>query len=530
MQETPRTHPQPVSAFGYMVAWMLAAAAGLHVLSLLGVVPVDDDYIVYRYARNWVEHGVYAFNLSEGPTDGVTTPLWFLIAAMGVALGVAPELWSLAWGGAAMVLTVLLMGRVGRHLLPASWAWLPAALFALSPAAAWHARAGLGTLPMALALAFALDRLVACRDGRVRPWQVGGALAVAVLFRLEGALVVLGAAVALRRSMTTFWPAIALPAIAMALVCTWRWAAFGHLLPASGALKALPLAHELQYGSKYLVRSMVEGGAALWLMVSAVAMCSRSMSRFEPKDDPPRDHAGGHPRSPDGGSSAGSIRAFLGWSSALALAFVLVVGGDWMVYSRLMVPFLPLALVGACLGLARWRGVDALRWVGAAALLVGTAWGFAARPQAVFENRFFERWWLDVGSALKGRAAPGAKIALSPIGAIGWASELPIVDILGLTHGAFLDLPPDLEGVGVKGHHRHSADWVFEQRPDYIVLGNGVVQPGTGQVSVNPWEADIVLDPRFQAAYVQERCVMERAGGGTGVLPYLRLQASPRLP
>lgn len=507
MQEPPRTSPQPVSATGRAVAWGLAAAGGLHVLSLLGVVPVDDDYIVYRYARNWVEHGVYAFNLSEGPTDGVTTPFWFLVAALGVVIGASPEVWSLTWGVAAMVLTVLLLGRVGQRLLPSGWAWLPAALFALSPAAAWHARAGLGTLPMALALAFALDRFVACRDGRVRPWQVGGALAVAVLFRLEGVLVVLGAAAALRRSMSTYWPVVALPAAAVALVCTWRLLAFGHVLPASGALKALPLGDELQYGSRYLVRSLGEGGLSLWLLASALGLAGR-----------------------DERSPMGVARAFVGWSSALVMAFVLLVGGDWMVYGRLMVPFLPLALVGVSLGLARWRAVGALRWAGGAALLAGTVWGFSARPQAAFENRFFEVWWLDVGSGLKGKVAPGARVALSPIGAIGWASELPIVDVLGLTHGAFLDLPPDLVGVGVKGHHRHSADWVFGQRPDYIVLGNGIVQPGTGQVSVNPWEADIVRDPRFQAAYVQDQCAIERAVGGSGVLPYLRLREAPSLP
>jgi len=205
------------------------------------------------------------------------------------------------------------------------------------------------------------------------------------------------------------------------------------------------------------------------------------------------------------------------------------VGGDWMVYGRLLVPFAPLAFMGTCFGLSRWRGPVVLRWVGGAALVALSTVGLVARPQAVFENRFFERWWLDVGTALDKGVAPGASVALSPIGAVGWTCELRIVDMLGLTHGAFLDMEPDLENVGVKGHHRHSADWVFRQGPDYIILGNGIVQPDTGQVSVNPWEADIVRDPRFQAAYVQDRLEVSRAGGGTGTLPYLRLADAPQL-
>ena len=494
-----------------LVAPLAAILAGLHVLSLGGVVPVDDDYIVYRYAMNWVEHGVHTFNLAEGATDGVTTPLWFWIVSLGVAAGAAPEIWSLAWGAGAMALTALLLAHTGRRLLPVGWAWFPALLFAISPAAAWHARAGLGTLPMAFAMALAVDRLVAFQKGQGRAWHVGAALAAAVLFRLEGALLVVAAAWAMRRSLRTFWPAVAIPVLAAAVVCSGRWIMFGHWLPASGALKALPLAEELEYGARYLLRSFSEGGLALWLAAGACAW------------------AGGTRAEPGKDEGARRLRDAFGATCTLALLFVMLVGGDWMVYGRLMVPFLPVAILGASSWIANWSVGPKLQSLGAVALLAASVVGFAARPQAAFENRFFERWWLDVGQALKEKVEPGRKVALSPIGAIGWSSELPIVDILGLTHDAFHDLPPDLKGVGVKGHHRHSADWVFLQRPDYLILGNGIVQPGTGQVSVNPWEADIVRDSRFQAAYVQDRCDIDRGGGDRGVLPYLRLRSAPRI-
>ena len=79
-----------------------------------------------------------------------------------------------------------------------------------------------------------------------------------------------------------------------------------------------------------------------------------------------------------------------------------------------------------------------------------------------------------------------------------------MVDILGLTNDSSLGVEPDLEGVGVKGHHRFDPDWVLGQRPDLVVLGNGVLD-GFGAVPINPWERSLYSHPTFRADYVPIR-------------------------
>ena len=66
---------------------------------------------------------------------------------------------------------------------------------------------------------------------------------------------------------------------------------------------------------------------------------------------------------------------------------------------------------------------------------------------------------------------------------------------------------------------------MLDQRPEYLLLGNARFQPDTGRVDINPWEADIVADPRFAADYVTESFELD---GGEQV-PYARLRNAPRL-
>ncbi|MGB0331968.1 MAG: hypothetical protein ACPGPE_09130, partial [Planctomycetota bacterium] len=54
------------------VQWAPVLASLLHALTLVDLGPVDDDYIVYRYAGNWLEGLGPVFNPGEDPVDGVT--------------------------------------------------------------------------------------------------------------------------------------------------------------------------------------------------------------------------------------------------------------------------------------------------------------------------------------------------------------------------------------------------------------------------------------------------------------------------
>lgn len=485
-------------------AWNGAAFAGglavFHLFTLRGVVPVDDDYIVYRYARNLLEHGEYAFNAGGPATDGVTSPFWLLTCVVGLVLGISPEVWTLVIGTLSFAALAGLAVRAGHCVLPRSFAIMPGLLVAISPAVAWHARAGLGTVPTAVFVAAATLAWLCSDHGRSRRHALwaGAFLGAAAGFRLE-VLVLLPPLVWSARHTGNVRALLGVPLVVLTAVCAWRIVLFGTPVPATATLKALPLADEFSYGAAYLGRSLGEGGLALFLVFAALFGASTR-----------------HPLAPTGRA------AFL------ALCAIAFVGGDWMVYGRFLVPFVVLGVLGAAALFAQlnWK---AARGLGLGALMFLSALGLRAREQAVYENSFFERWWLEVGDVLRVGAPPDATFALSPIGAIGWRSERGIVDVLGLTHHEFHGRPADLEGVSVKGHHRHDGAWVLAQRPDYLLLGNAVLQPDTGKLAINPWEADIVSNPQAQAQYVQRALEVERPDGKRQTLPYFRLRGAPDL-
>lgn len=470
--------------------WAPVLVALLHVLTLLDVGPVDDDYIVYRYASHWVEGLGPVFNPGEVPVDGVTSPGWFLVVAFGVLVGITPAIWTPLVGALSFGLLVLVVGRWARSRDSSALAELAPWWVALSPAVAWHAMAGLGTVPLAAAIALGFHQWSRWALGRGGSALLPGlAFAVACSFRAEAVIPWAACVLTMRparplRRAEVGW--LAAPLMTLLLLGGLRYQIFGAFTPHALGLKALPISVELEYGARYLLRSLGEGALALMLLVAILV-----------------------PR------GAPDARA-LSLAAGSALAAVLAVGGDWMVYSRFLVPFVGVGAVGAAAALSGLSGRRTRVAAAAAAFTTFSCLGMAARPQAVGEHRFFEQHWLQMGDTFGKLAPQGSTVALSPIGAFGWASGLQVVDVLGLTHGAFASAPPDLSSVRVKGHHRHDGRWVLDQRPDYLILGNGVIQPTTGAVDVNPWEADIVADPRFDREYRPLSLTLESGG----VVPY----------
>ena len=70
----------------------------------------DDAFISFVYAKNLVEHGALVFNLDER-VEGYTNFLWTLILALGMRLGVAPELSSRGLGTLCAAVTLAAAGR-----------------------------------------------------------------------------------------------------------------------------------------------------------------------------------------------------------------------------------------------------------------------------------------------------------------------------------------------------------------------------------------------------------------------------------
>lgn len=450
-------------------AVVLAVLTTLHALTFLGTGPVDDDYIVYRYAQNWLDGHGLVFNVGER-VEGYTVPLWTMVCALGLALGAAPAAWSVGIGVLSNAATAFLFGR--------AWGLDRGQLFALalalSPAFAWHAVGGLGTSLQALLLFawFASYRRALRLDRSVLPAACW--LGAACLLRAEMVLFA-GPWILMEWSRRRDWiPVLSL--LPVGLWTAWRWSYYGRLLPVTYDVKKLPGLYDVGYGLDYLlVATASTGFLVLFPLAFFGAWRVRGPQRLAERT---------------AGLGLAAHTLYLVW-----------VGGDYLPLARFLVPTLPLLLWLAVRGAILTRG-RAAGWV-VALVVVAVQWTqvVVRSDLALWEERHHDRW-RAVGRELRRACEPTTSVALSPIGMVGYYSELPIVDVLGVTNTAVLEADPDL-GIGLKGHHRHDGAWVLSQEPDLVIPDNALLESldAGAERAALPWERSLWEAPALREDY-----------------------------
>ncbi|MBK7878303.1 MAG: hypothetical protein IPJ77_21820 [Planctomycetes bacterium] len=464
-----------------LVALGVVAVAAAIAWLFVGTGPSDDDFIVQRYARNFVDGRGLVFD--DGVrVEGFTCPLWlFLLAGVmalgGTAAAVGPWIGSAAVAGSALLALARARATVGEHASIARGGAVAAAFaIAASAATAYHAALGLGT---ALAGFLVLAWFVAAERAERRGSShvlAGVCLGLATLLRPETAGLALPWLVAVPRGRRI---------VAGLAFAAWsggwlvfRVAYYGEWLPMTHYVKKLALVDDLAYGADYLARATLDTGVVLLFGVGVLARLLR--------------------RAPSGRMTTAALAGV-----GVSLALVAWAGGDYMPVARFVVPVLPLLLVLACDAIAELLAHRVV--LARAALLVLVAfgaWPCLELAELQGRHRFYEERWIAIGKELGARFPADTRVATAPIGAIGFHSRLPIVDLLGLTNAAVRRAEPDLS-ITMKGHHRYDADWALAQEPDLVLLGNGVLLPGQRTLQVSAWERTLVQHPRFAAEYEQ---------------------------
>jgi arabinofuranosyltransferase len=239
---------------------LLPLAAVLVVHSLYFDFVSDDAYISFVYSRNLAEHGQLVFNLGER-VEGYTNFLWTVLLALGMKLGVGPDLASrvlgTVFGMATLPVAASLLARVrGRR---SAWDWLPAGLLVLSSGYACWCSGGLETQLFTFTFVLGVERLWAGRFV-----AAGAAFAACAMTRPEGVLLFGLAALHWTvverriewRSAATFL-ALYVPYFA------WRYWYYGDLLPNTAYVKTggTPSA-------KYAAEMHAQGAFYLWQWAS----------------------------------------------------------------------------------------------------------------------------------------------------------------------------------------------------------------------------------------------------------------------
>ena len=414
--------------------WPLVAALGLWAaLATRANFLIDDAFISFRYARNWVELGLPAYNPGESPpVEGYSNFLWVYLLRLAYGAGWSLEIASRVVSGiaAAAAIVVLDQGLRRARLGALAHSMGLLALAASAPFAVWTT-GGLETSLFTLLLLSSFHVL----SGESGPASahkrgvVAGLLALGLaMTRPEGFLWVIGLALCARmvpnrlgrwKQYLSFGLVLL---VGMAGFLGWRWSMHQAWLPNTVYAKASLSSETLGRGLRY--------AASFALLCPAFGLAVLAA-----------------PFAPDRRLAVACFGMLFG-----GLAYSIAAGGDWMPFFRFLAPVTPFLAMLLALGVQRNpRPMAALAAV-ATALGVFPIFDQDLAPERLrraldfrgFQVGFtseWQRWQVGnqnlerfslIGRGLGQIGRPGDSITYGAIGAIGWYSNLTIHDRNGL--------------------------------------------------------------------------------------------------
>jgi arabinofuranosyltransferase len=434
---------QQRSAVNNQLAWLIPIAAIMGVTAYLawasatGVwgFALDDAWIHQTYARNLVATGQFAFVPGQ-PSSGSTSPLWTLLIALGYLARIDYKWWTYALGAICLAATALGVWQLTLRLFPdRPRAALVAGIFcALEWHLVWAAVSGMETV---LFTALAVWLLVAIFNPKseIRNQLLLGLLCgLLVLTRPEGLLLVGLVLIAQRGwARRATWTSLAWTlATMMILLAPWlafNWRASGTPFPNTFYAK------QLEYASILTTLSLPQRFAQVFsapfvgaqvllipgLVIAAWSLVHRILPRRIPKFDT--------------------------WPQLAGLVWIVAHLGLYMLrlpvtyqHGRYEIPMIPVVIafgVGGTAMLLRWN--DAHLWlrVPSRAVMLAIAItqlsfvAIGARAYAA-DVAIIEGEMVRVARWLDTNTAPSDLIAAHDIGAIGYFSRRPLLDLAGL--------------------------------------------------------------------------------------------------
>ena len=146
--------------------------------------PLDDTWIHLTYARNFAEHGQWAFRLGER-SAGSTSPAWTFLLGIGYFLRLAPYIWTYFLGWVLLTLLGIHAEQTARNLMTSYNARLPwvGIFFVLAWHLTWSAVSGMETLLHGLLIFAVLSMLI---SGSQRFLAIGLLSGLSVWVRPDG--------------------------------------------------------------------------------------------------------------------------------------------------------------------------------------------------------------------------------------------------------------------------------------------------------------------------------------------------------
>ena len=460
----------------------------------------DDGFISFRYVRNWVRGDGIVYNPGER-VEGYAGFTWIAMLAglrlllPGVELLRIAQVLGILFGALTILLMVQFSWKVHDGPRPLILVG-PAFLAVHGSFVAWST-AGLET-PLFVFLLFA----AACSYAQFLRTDRGlfaSALlfALAAMTRPDGGLLWFVTTLHLlifewRRTGQLISKRVLLWGLAFSGVYgtyfIWRYSYYGYLLPNTAYAKVGAGIHQFYRGARYLKNYLVGYGLLVFLP-PFVLLLRRKREAW---------------------------RDYFALLVAVHWIYIIYVGGDGLSFFRFVTFTAPLlyllvqegfAALFEWVSKARWLGAWGFRAVAAAILLVSLA--YTARqtfkpvlfpasvrwyePQSELHfpglgtdhsYKWFDNYFVDrlatAAHWLERNAPPNSVVASTPAGAIGYYTNLRVIDMLGLNdiHIAHSqDTLGGAAGLGRAGHEKGDGRYVLSRSPEFILMGNVAVLP-----------------------------------------------------
>ena len=404
--------------------------------------PLDDAWIHQTYARSLAESGRMAYVAGQ-PSAGSTSPLWTLLLSAGYALRIDYHLWTYALGAVMLALCAWGVLRLSLRLWPkrAKLALAAGTLCVFEWHLGWAAASGMETL-LYTALAIALIEWAIRAEPGVQGGLIGGALGgLLTVTRPEGLL------------------------LAGLAAATW----LAHARPASAEAQGAGVEAHLRRLLAFSIGFAAPVAPAAWLNLQAggaifpntfyakqqeYAVYFSSLAAWLPRAlDVIAAPFVGAPVLLAPGFALQALAALRRlrnrstWGSALPIVWVLAHLAVYAArlpvtyqHGRYLMPVIPLVVLIGLQGSAAWierlahpRASRLARYVGVGSLiaLAAAMWVIGAATYRadvdIIQNELVAsaRW-------LEANTPPDALVAAHDIGAIGYFTRRPLLDLAGL--------------------------------------------------------------------------------------------------
>lgn len=409
-----------------LVIGLAALIAVLFYLSMSALIyrvgfPLDDTWIHLTYARNFAEHGEWAFRLGE-QSAGSTAPLWTFLLSLGYPLKLAPYLWTFFLGWVVLTVLGISAESAARRVVvnynsPIPWAGM---FFVFAWHLTWSAVSGMETLLHGLIIFVVLSGLIA---GSRRYLALGLLAGLSVWVRPDGLTLVGPLAVTALLSEKT-WSS---RGTAILKIVIGFGALFLPYLLFNLALSGSPMpntfyAKQAEYEVFWLSKPVLDrvneylapliASPFLVLLPGAVFWLIRTI------------------RSRNWGALAGAIW-FVGY---LAIYFMRLPAYQ---HGRYIIPALPILYLWGMIGFLEYvtsaRAKAPIKRLWQISLgVVSLLFAFLAARQNAYDVYWIESEMVEAAKWVQANLPPDAVLAVHDIGALGYFVPNPIVDLAGL--------------------------------------------------------------------------------------------------